>query len=123
MIIILCVQITLPSDLLHDIFTVPLLFSHFSHHNHDDETTFTDFVVNHYQGEESHHDEDHDQLPFHHHHNQITDATQPMIASLGSNQYAFAFVSFQIFQLNSSFRQEFYPSDCSSSVWRPPKFA
>lgn len=123
MIIILCVQITLPSNLLHDIISVPLLFSHFHHHNLDDEITFIDFVINHYQGEDSHHDQDHNQLPFHHHHNQITDSAQPMIAYLGNNQYAFSPLFFQIFQLKSSFRQEFYPSDCSSSVWRPPKSA
>ena len=123
MIIILCVQITLPSDLLHDIISVPSLFSHFSHHTHHDETTFIDFVINHYQREDSHHDEDHDHLPFNHHHNKITDSVQPMIASLGNNQYAFTSVSFQIFKLKSNFRQEFYPSDCSLSVWRPPKFA
>lgn len=43
-----------------------MLFLHFSHHTHRDEITFIDFVVNPYQGEDYHHDEDYDQPPFHH---------------------------------------------------------
>jgi hypothetical protein len=121
--IVLCVQITLPSDLLHDIVCLPLLFSHFAHHNHHhDSVSFTDFVAQHYQENDLHHDhedEDHENLPFHHH-DQLT-VSQTIIAFSEIKHFQFTPVYFENPVLSIIYHQEFYPSGCSSSIWRPPK--
>lgn len=123
--IILCLQIALPSDLLHDIMHLPFLFSHFLHHNHHHESVdFLHFVADHYS--DNHHEEDHDDhedLPFHHHHDQLTAYQQPIIAFSEFKSYQFAPVLIENFTQKKFYQQEFYPSDCSSSIWRPPKFS
>lgn len=124
--IVLCVQITLPSDLLHDIVCLPLLVSHFAHHNHHHESiSFIDFVVQHYHEEDLHHDHedaDHENLPFHHH-DQLTVLQQTIIAFSEIRNYQFTPFYVENSQESILYQQEFYPSDCSSSIWRPPKLA
>lgn len=122
--ILLCLQIALPSDLLHDIMHLPFLFSHFLHHNKlHDEVSFLHFLADHYA--DSHGDEDEDEhknLPFHHHHDQFAAYQQPLIAFSELKIYQFSPVLIENFMQKSFYQQEFYPSDCSSSIWRPPKF-
>ncbi len=124
--IILCIQITLPSHLLYDIVCLPLLFSHFAHHNHHhDPVSFINFVAQHYQEEDlhnEHEDEDHENLPFHHH-DQLSVFQQTIIAFSEIRNYQFTPFFLENPLKNIIYQQDFYPSDCSSSIWRPPKLA
>lgn len=122
-IILFCLQLTLPF-IISGILRLPNLVVHFVHHNHEHNTVgFIDFVHNHYA--EKHHDEDHhehEDLPFHNH----SETTFNQIIAINFEPKDFVFIQNKIIDKKPKkiiFLQDFFPSNVSLSIWKPPKIA
>ncbi|RTY89147.1 hypothetical protein [Flavobacterium sp. GT3R68] len=121
-IIIICLQITIPF-VVEGCFRIPVLVSHFLHHNnHHEKIDFSHFVAEHYS--EKHHDENHDEhenLPFHKH------------CDYSFNQTLV--INFEIIELKFyrnvifkepkkiAFKQNCFQSNVSINIWKPPKIS
>ncbi|WP_276502714.1 hypothetical protein [Terrimonas pollutisoli] len=122
--VVLCLQTILPHSLLQDIVRLPVLVTHYFHHNHSGRHFhFTDFIAQHYfnKGYHDKHPDEHDNLPFRHHDYDV----QQIIIVLASHDYSCALPP--VYNVNRKnkivFNQHFCSSSASSSVWKPPKFA
>ena len=118
----------LPNDLKSELVSLPFLFQHFSHHNHEEanETIgFIDFLTKHYADDNHHEEEDHDNhhhLPFQNH---TTDTSLYQVIAPDFEPKTFLFLN-QYFQANKAeqiaFIQEYFPSRIFLSIWKPPQF-
>ncbi len=124
--LVLLLQISLPSDLWLEIMDVPQLFSHFKHHNLEhEEIGFFSFLIKHYF-DESHQDcehqsEEHEQLPFQHSHHNIDIFHLQLIAFLESKTFQFLSPFKENFLQKIQYQSVFFPSGTASMIWRPPK--
>jgi hypothetical protein len=117
----------LPNDLKSDLMSLPFLFQHFLHHNHEEKNEtigFVDFLVKHY--DDDHHEgedhDNHDHLPFQHHE---VDTNLYQVIAPDFEPKTFLFLS-QYFSLSKAkqnvFIQEYFPSRILLSIWKPPQF-
>jgi hypothetical protein len=126
LLLIFCLQISLPSDLWFEIVDLPQLFSHFKHHNQIHEKIgFFSFVAKHYF-DDSHQDcehqsEKHEQLPFHHSHHNIDIFQHQLIAFFEIKTVQFLSTFKENFLQKIQYQSVFFPSSTASMIWRPPK--
>ena len=121
-ILLICLQITIPF-LVEDCLRFPILVSHYLHHNnHHEKLNFSHFIAEHYS--ESHHDEhhnEHENLPFHKH----CDCTFNQNLALNLEIFQIKFhANFNFKEPNKiAFKQNFFQSNVSINIWRPPKIS
>jgi len=125
-ILIICVQITIPF-VVEDCLRFPVLVSHFLHHNnHHEKINFSHFVSEHYS--EKHHDENHDEnhdkhenLPFQKHcdysFNHILGLNLEIVLIKFQTNYNFKEPK------KIAFKQNCFQSNVSLNIWKPPKIS
>lgn len=119
-ILIICLQITTPF-VVESCLRFPVLVSHFLHHNnHHGKINFTHFVAEHYS--EKHHEENHDEqekLPFHKH----CDCSFNQNLALNFEIIEFKFYRNYNFKepKKIAFKQNYFQSNVSINIWKPPK--
>lgn len=118
LILIICLQITIPF-IVEGCLRFPVLVSHFFHHNKDGKSNFIHFLSQHYS--EKHHDENHDEhenLPFHNYSNSFN---QTLAINIEIIEFKFA-RNFIFKEPNKiAFKQNFFQSNVSINIWKPPK--
>jgi hypothetical protein len=121
----LCLQIVLPDNLLQDVLRLPVLVTHFIHHNNSGEHIhFREFIAQHYLNH-GHQNKDHDQhhdLPFHH---GDLNLYQVCFTDALTISYPGDLTGFKIIESKKKIieKQHFNSSIALFSVWRPPRLA
>ncbi len=93
------------------------LYEHFNAHVKQSKGTmsFEDFIVMHYADKNHDHDENHDQLPFHHHDCNLT------ITLALNPEISYSFKPLPIDKLKTPFYQSVICPEYAGSIWQPPK--
>lgn len=107
---------------LHQLFKVPQLVAHFIHHQKEDGSiSFLDFLVMHYnESDETADDQQHEKLPFKSHCTAITHIIVAEVANF--NEYT-SIEPFTFKKTTMNYKEVFYTSRLTESIWQPPKFA
>jgi len=123
-VIVICIGITVPKDVLIQLGGIPALFQHFLHHNHEHESiSFIDFAALHYAEDLHHDDEDqeHKNLPCDHHHSTECFSTVTAVFNHDANQLLFTFsaeTSRNFLPLTENFYSSYF-----QNIWQPPKIS
>ena len=121
-VLIICLQVTTPF-VVEGCLKLPVLVLHFLHHNnHHEKLNFAHFVSEHYS--EKHHNENHEEhenLPFHKH----CDYSFNHISALHLEIQQIKFRANSNFKepKKIAFKQNYFQSNVSINIWKPPKIS
>ncbi|MDI1233072.1 MAG: hypothetical protein PSX81_02190 [bacterium] len=121
-VILLLFAITFSNTELHQLLKIPQLVSHFVQHKKvDSQISFIDFLTMHYNDSENEiSDKQHDNLPFKSH---CTIVFHSIIAEVVNTGNSIEIDSFFLIKGTINYKEAFYTSRLTESIWQPPKFA
>ena len=124
LIIVLSLQVILPTSWLKDIVHLPVFVVHYFHHHQSAEHIhFFDFMALHYDNSKEHEqDGEHHDLPFKHHDLNLEQVSFP-VAIVDQNFFMTGISLSTDSKSKIAVRQHFHSSVSLSAIWRPPKFA
>ena len=113
---------SITSTELHQLLKVPQLVAHYMHHKKLDRTiSFVDFIFMHYnENDNLKSDSQHNKLPFKSH---CTIAGHIIIADVNFLTLNTHLSNFYFKKVCSKYKEVFYTSMLTESIWQPPKTA
>ena len=121
----LILEIASPMEMPHLLTAVPAFIEHYQHHNSEHHrVSFSDFVVEHFTGEESHHADskhpEHDHCPMSHDHHTFV-AFQAMMPA--DSRISFLFTALPDTSEKTLFNHDFSVASYAGTIWQPPRLA
>ena len=124
LIIVLSLQVILPTSWLQDIAQLPVFVVHYFHHHESaGHIHFSEFIALHYDNSKEHEqDGEHHNLPFKHHDLNLEQSSFS-VAIVDQNFFITGISLPTDSKSKIAVRQHFHSSVSLSAIWRPPKFA